>query len=187
MADEKGGIPSAFWKGAAGAVGAAATVWVAGWFEPFWKYCVGYIAAGWSHLMASSQYPNWSAYLVSLLALISALIWAFMAWSSRKDNQKRFNQFNFLGSGWRWNTISNSPVGLLAYCPECDIRLVYEETGGRFSDEPKTIALHCEKCDAVRTCELGDLEHLNGRVSREIDRLIRTGQWRQHVPESLPK
>ena len=186
MSKESGTIGLEFAKGAAAAGGAGLFLWLVGWLKPVWSFAHQAFESLWMHLMAQSQWPNWSAYLVSLLAAISALRWAFKAWSSRKDNHNRFNQFNFLGSGWRWNTISHRPIGLVAYCPDCDIRLVYEETGGRFSDEPKTIALQCEKCDVVRTCELGDLKHLTSRVSREIDRLVRTGQWRQHVPDSLP-
>lgn len=187
MADKKDGIGSEFIKGIGGAVGAAVCLWIASWYEPFWKTFSGFMQLGWRKLMAQSQWPNWSAYLVSLLAAISLLRWAFKAWSSRKDSLSRFHQLNSVGSVWRWNVISSHPIALQAYCPECDMRLVYEETGGRFTNEAQTVVLRCEKCDVVRTSEPGDMKYLNNRVSREIDRLIRTGEWRRHVPDSLPK
>jgi hypothetical protein len=192
MAAKKDGIGSEFWKGVGGAFGAAVFLGLASLYEPFWKTFSGSMQTGWSHLMASSQYPNWSAYLVSLLAAMSLLRWALSAWRSRTDSTIRFNQFNEGGDVlWSWGSISSHPVGLVPYCPTCSTQLVfrYDDGEGLYFGGQRHTELICQRCNRHRVVlrEPGDYEDLIKRIKREIDRLIRTGEWRRHVPDSLPK
>jgi hypothetical protein len=60
-------------------------------------------------------------------------------------------------------------------------QLVYEDAGGAYSTEPRRTLLHCERCNAVRTRHDGNVDYFKGRVIREIERLIRTDEWRTHV------
>lgn len=184
MADKEEGFGSAFWKGAAGTVGAGIALWLIGWLKPLWSFTQDAFRSLFTHLAAQSQWPNWSAYLVSSLAAMAFFSWALRYWRNRKDNHNRFNQFSFLGSVWRWNGISSLPYGLRPYCPMCDTMLVYENTGGYYSGEDKRVTLHCERCRTSPVVEPGDMNYLRERVTREIDRLLRTGEWRGHVPES---
>lgn len=191
MADKKDGIGSEFWKGVGGAFGAAVFLGLASLYEPFWKTFSGFMQTGWSHLMASSQYPNWSAYLVSLLAAISLLRWALSAWRNRKESTSRFNQLIFGGLVlWRWRSISSHPTGLVPYCAVCDHQLTYdiEYANALRSTQCQTV-LFCEHCNPGLAVlrEDGSYDGLIKRVSREIDRLVRTGEWRKHVPDALPK
>lgn len=185
MAAKKDGVSSEFIKGVGGAVGAAVCLWIGSLYAPFWKWFSGSLQTGWSHLMASSQYPNWSAYLVSLLAAISLLRRALRAWRSRTESTSRFKQLSFMGSVWRWNSISHHPSALMAYCPHCDTALVYAHYLDAY--DRHRVRWRCQRCDLVCTDDSGDKDDLNGRVSREIDRLIRTSEWRKHLPDSLPK
>jgi hypothetical protein len=190
MTDKKGGLTSAVLMGAAGTVGTGVVLWLIDWFSPVVGFFVELIRLGWRHAMAQSQWPNWSAYLLSFWAAISALRWAFRAWSSRKDNHNRFTQFNLGGVVlWSWRSISSHPAGLVPYCPACSTQLVYRyDDGSHYADQRHTelICQHCNR-DRVVLREPGNYDDLIKRIKREIDRLIRTGQWRQHVPESPKK
>lgn len=191
MSTESGGVGAALWKGAAGAVGAAMVVWLMGWLSPIWDFVVQAARLGWRHAMTQSQWPNWSAYLLSLWAAISLLTWALRAWRNRKDNHNRFTQLNLGGEVlWRWRSISSLPSSLVPFCQRCDTQLVYDyDDGERYSGAQRHTLLICEHCNGHRpVCrEIGNYEDLKRRVGRQIDRLIRTGDWRQHVPDSLPK
>lgn len=184
---DKEGLGSAFWKGAAGAVGAGVALWVIGWLTPLGAFVAQYTRLGWMHLMAQSQWPNWSAYLVSLLLAISALRWALKYWRNRKDNHNRFTQLTVGGAVvWRWRSISSLPMTLVPYCPSCSTQLVYDyDDGERYTGAQRHTVLVCERCDRHRqVCrEPGDYDDLRDRVNREIDRLLRTGEWRQHVAD----
>ncbi len=191
MADEKQGLVSAFWKSAVGSVGAAVAVWLLGWFGPIWSFVCQYTRLGWMYLMAKSQWPNWSAYLVSLPLAMFIFLSALRYWRNRKNNHSRFTQLNFGGSVlWRWQSISSLPYSLVPYCPKCDMQLVYDyDDGERYTGTQRHTVLICERCDTSRQLcrELGNYSDLQARVTREIVRLIRTGEWRQHVPDALPK
>ena len=182
MAKSEGGIASEAWKGVAGAASVGVFAWVMDWLKPLWEYGSTALKSGWSHLMASSSMPNWMAYAMSFTLAISALRWALRAWASRKDNHKRFTQFNFMGGVWRWNFMSGLIGNLGVYCPQCDGALVYSnDINARQIWE---VSWHCERCSCIRVSCEGDKGYLDGRVKREIDRLVRTGKWRNYVDKT---
>jgi hypothetical protein len=145
MAGEMGGLSTELLKGALGALGAAWMVWFMGWWSPFLSFAHQALESLWMHLIAQSQWPNWSAYLVSVWLLISIVRLAVRKFESRNDNHNRFKKFSFGGSVWRWNSMSSLPYGLRPYCPRCDSMLVYEETGGGYSGDRRQVLLHCER------------------------------------------
>lgn len=183
MASESGGWVGAFAKGAAGAAGAALFLWFSGLLKPLWSFIHQASLSLWTHLMAQSQWPNWSAYFVSLLA---AFAWSLLARShlrNRKESTWRFNQLSFLGVVWRWDSTSDLPKTVHGFCASCDTRLVYEQIqGDHYEGTPPQLVLHCETCGCERFRIDGNLAYMNARVIREIDRLQRTGEWKRHVP-----
>jgi len=87
---------------------------------------------------------------------------------------------------WRWQYAGRRIVNVHPYCPTCDAHLVFEEL---YDEEamrwPRTInrtAFHCEHCGGIRTTIEGDRDYVLAKVEREIDRRIRTGEWKQQIP-----
>lgn len=188
MASESGGWLGELGKGAAGAIGTAlggaAFLWLMGWLSPLWSWTQNAFGSLWTHLMAQSQWPNWSAYLVSLLAASAWFLLARRHWRNRKDSTWRFNQLSFLGVVWRWDSTSGLPSAVLSYCPACDTRLVYEQIpADHYFETPQRLLLHCETCGCERFRIDGNLAYMNARIIREIDRLHRTGEWKKHVAD----
>ena len=136
----------------------------------------------WAHLLAQSLWPNWAAYVVGIPSAMAVayLIWRYL--DDKKNSHRRFKELPFLGSVWRWSSLSDLPHALQPYCPNCQGLLVYEELGGRYGNQAQSVALHCEACQTIPTEQSGTWKYLQARVEREIQRLIRTGEWRQHVP-----
>jgi len=184
MPKESGGVGLEFAKGAAAVAGAAVFTWFMGWLSPIWSFVQWAFESLWTHLMAQSQWPNWSAYFVSAWLLISIVRLAVKKFRNRKDNHNRFSQLSFLGAVWRWNSMSSLPYGLRPYCHTCDTMLVYEHIGGGYySNESEKVLLHCERCGHDVGNTNGRYTGLQERVTREIDRLVRTGEWVKHVPD----
>ena len=184
MASESGGWFGALAKGALGAAGGALALWLMGLLSPLWSWVQNASGSLWTHLMAQSSWPNWLAYVISLPAAAACLRWALRHWRNRKDSTWRFHQLSFMGVVWRWEPTSGLPDRVRFYCPRCDTRLVYElMAGDLYSGAQARIALHCETCNCERLQMVGNLDYLNARIIREIDRLHRTGEWRRHVPD----
>lgn len=179
MAKESGGVVDAFWKGAAGAAGSAVLLWLLGWLDPAWSFATGILRSIWVHLTAQSLWPNWSAYVLSLTAAISISCLAFRYWLSNKRSRKRFQQLSFLGAVWRWRDMSSLVYTLRPYCPSCDTLLVYYEGAEDLGGHMKT-QWRCQRCNCVRVNADGFKADVDGQVMREIDRLLRSGQWRRH-------
>lgn len=182
MATESEGWFGALVKGAAGAAGAALFLWFSGLLKPLWSFIHQASLSLWTHLTAQSSWPNWLAYVVSLAAATACVRWALRHLRNRKESTWRFHQLSFLGVVWRWLPTSGLPSHVSGYCPSCDTRLVYEVIpSDRYTGTPRRIALHCETCSCERLRMEGDLNYMNARIIREIDRLHRTGEWKQHV------
>ena len=165
----------------AGAVATVVLTVVVGAFPSAWTWFKGVVSAVGHHLGMSSGWPNWMSYLLALIA-VQNIVSLAMRWSrTRNDAQSQFTEFSFLGGKWRWLLTSGTPSSLLSFCPVCDGQLVYEETGDGYGSR-RVVKLHCERCQAVRVEQGGNLSDLKGRVCREIERQLRTGEWRQSVP-----
>lgn len=184
MASEKGGVWGAVVAGAAGAAGAALFLWFSGLLSPLWSWVQSASGSLWAHLIAQSNWPNWLAYVISVLALFSFLRWALRSWRNRKDSTWRFNQLSVEGVMLRWVPTSGLPSTLQFFCLNCDTQLVYEVIAAdHYEGRPQRTALHCERCRCERFQIDGNLNYLNARFIRQIDRLHRTGEWKKHVPD----
>lgn len=177
MASASEGFWTAAWKPVVGAaaVGAAAWFWDA--LSAVWARVLG-------HLSASITLSNWQWYLLAFLSAHSTMYWAWRLIRANMPSHRRFNQDNFFGARWCWTyDISGAPGNLVPRCPACDLDLSYEHVlPDRYSGEPERLRLHCDKCGTVPLDRRGDLSYTTGLVRREIERLIRTGEWEKRAP-----
>lgn len=190
MADQQSGgsgISSEFWKGAAGAVGAGLVGWAVTQWTPVWAWIKGAASATWAHLGAAS-YPNWSWYLFATISVV-AITGAMLRRRSRSANDySRFAKLAMFNAVWRWQYYGGSPSSLYPFCPVCDTQLTH--MGNRsslFSSDGHRVECICRRCNEVRINEPGHLSELEERVKLEVQRLLRNGEWRQHVQRAMPK
>jgi hypothetical protein len=80
----------------------------------------------------------------------------------------------FLGLVWRWTyDSSGQPRSVYPFCPQCDLQL--QPGIGLFH---MTTELHCDRCRReLLSCDQ-DWPNLQARIVREIQRALRTGEWR---------
>ena len=187
MAEEKGNssMSGAVWGAIAGSVATVVAGAVLGWVPGAWAWLGGVVGAAWGHLVARSYVPNWLMYAALATLAWRALASASSHWRMRDSNHQRFKQLTMLGGVWRWEYISGAPTNLRVYCPRCDGALVYsEEWEYETSLRRKIVQWHCERCNTNCVRHAGTRDYLNDRIYREVDRLLRTGDWRRHVPET---
>lgn len=86
---------------------------------------------------------------------------------------------------WRWNNSLGQYVTPHPFCPQCDAALVYEEkfdeSGMQWPRSINRTEFYCENCRSVKATIEGDREYAIAKISRERERRIRTGEWKQQI------
>ncbi|MBL8308014.1 MAG: hypothetical protein JNM33_15085 [Rubrivivax sp.] len=168
--------------GAVLAVGGA--VWA---FAPAaWKWFTDLLASIWAHLTSAATVPTWWLYILYAISAAAVLTVALRVRAAATSTEPTFTDYTedrFMGAVWRWRYAHGAPTGTWAFCPRCDTVLVYSYQ--RDYGDLKT-TLHCETCRVDIATEPGDRDDLVGKVHRQIDRKIRTGEWKNYVERAAP-
>ncbi len=89
----------------------------------------------------------------------------------------KYNEDMFLGVKWRWKYDNMNTLDRVAsFCPVCDMQLICNTTyDGIRSD------LKCERCNRIHYSHNGDYDDIESRVEMEIERNLRTGDWKKRI------
>lgn len=93
----------------------------------------------------------------------------------------------FWGLTWMWTYSGRTIDPPWCYCPSCETQLICVITAPPFYDtttQPR-IAISCERCHRTLYEDEGDLHTVQGQIARQIERRIRTGEWKQVVERNL--
>lgn len=147
-----------------------------------WKWFTDLVSSVWAHLTSSASVPTWWLYLlyaagVAVLVQIGARI--HVAVSNNEPTVAEYQEDTFFGVVWRWSNAHGGAASAWAFCPKCDTVLVYAEHRNN-AGQWFTI-LTCETCNEPKLTETGDKDDLVARVHRQIDRKMRTGEWKHYV------
>lgn len=114
----------------------------------------------------------------SLLGLLSTVtICRTFRYPFQQDTQDvhiyDYTEDHFHGVVWRWNypLFGNIPQDIWCYCPFHDLQLVYRY-------ESNNTLLYCEDCKRDLCSMQGDKDDVIAQISRQIDKKIRTNEWR---------
>jgi hypothetical protein len=132
----------------------------------------------WSHLKGTSGLPNWGLYVLVFIALHALINFAKRLLRPKGPNVSAYNQDSFMDIVWRWSYIGEQAQNPWAYCPYCDTMLVYSEQRGYPSRRVEQTTLTCERCNRALLHHNGDRDYLVAKILRQIDRNIRTGDWK---------
>ncbi|MDZ4298791.1 MAG: hypothetical protein U0998_06000 [Moraxellaceae bacterium] len=138
----------------------------------------------WESLVASYSLPGWAWLVISIFAL-KGLVNIYLA-IKRESEQPEFKKYiedHIHGAIWRWSWVGNQITNVWCYCPRCDATLVYNDSSCRnyLTDIKKTDFI-CENCGhrVVASIIGGDKDYATSAIMREIDRRIRTGEYKNH-------
>ena len=138
----------------------------------------------WEALISSYSLPGWAWLGIFILALFG-LINTYVAARGEpaKPDYESYIEDSIYGAKWRWTWVGNTISNVWCYCPRCDATLVYDDSSCRdlYSDCNKTDFI-CENCghSVVATITGGNKNYAAGAIKREIDRRIRTGEYRRN-------
>ena len=136
----------------------------------------------WKALFVSYSLPGWLLLIISLLALFAIMCIFLIIKENKSPEFKAYTEDLLFNVKWRWNWSQNKIDNLWCYCPSCDATLVYDDRTCRsfYSDIKKTDFI-CENCNSkvVSSVNGGDKNYVIGAAKREIDRRIRTGEYKQ--------
>ena len=138
----------------------------------------------WDGLISSYSLPGWAWLVVFLLALVGLKnVYIGIKGESEEPEYESYVEDFIYGAKWRWQWIGNRISNLWCFCPSCDATLVYDDSScsSLFSNVRKTDFI-CENCGnrIVATVKGGNKGYATGAVEREIDRRIRTGEYKKH-------
>ncbi len=101
-----------------------------------------------------------------------------------KPKFHRYKSDKIFGIKWEWSYDSfsrqlnpSSFDSVDPFCPKCDMRLIYLNDSDW--DGIDNIAVHCEKCDLHKTFEGKDIYDLEASVKNEIERRVRSGEYKK--------
>jgi hypothetical protein len=151
------------------------------------------------HLASSATIPWWLLWILILLSSIVLLQLAglFLNRKAKTTTQNSagptdwhdFTAFVYQGVNWVWRYDFGKISNLTARCPVCSCLLdpkgdVRNDASVMTGMRPVT-AYWCDHCQVERLREDGRPETIVDRVQKEIDRLLVSGEWKNHVRQRI--
>jgi hypothetical protein len=138
----------------------------------------------WEALLASYSLPSWLWLLVFIFATIGVVnIYIAIKGEKEEPEFKKYIEDSIHGAKWRWNWSGNQVSNAWCYCPRCDATLVYDDSSCRsFHSTVSKTDFICENCDhsTIASITGGNKDYATGAIIREIERRIRTGEYKKH-------
>jgi hypothetical protein len=141
----------------------------------------------WDWMVGSHHLPGWAIILLSgasfagFCALVRS---AYTRWRGpRRPDYHKYIEDTIDGIRWRWGWSGvNRIVGLRRFCEECDLALVYQHENRGFGDVRTRVG--CERCHKVVKEIAGGIWDLDGMAVRELERRVRSGEFRDSLERS---
>jgi hypothetical protein len=131
---------------------------------------------------SSHAVPGWLI-LLSLPFIVFVFARVFRALREPEVPHLSYTQDYIRGAKWTWTWFGSRIINLAAFCPRCEMRLVYSEHPFDRTD------FICENCNnnVVWSCQGGELSYAQGHIMREIERKVRTGDFPNAQPSPTQK
>lgn len=161
------------------------------WVLPILSWCRGVAVSVWDWITFSHSVPGWLIILLSMTALWCSVEIILAVNAARKPQKPRplrdsdwpqFLEVEFMGVLWRWSyTGSGDILRLHSFCPQsgCDMQ-TWGRLGAYYGMGTETTVYQCDRCGHKPELQ-GTQEQVEDKAIREIQRLLRSGDWKRHV------
>jgi hypothetical protein len=143
-------------------------------------------------LVHQVETPVWILVLLVTLSIFPILhVVRLLRRKGNDPSEYTYTQDNLFGVVWRWCNSSSGINHLWAFCPHCDLELVYNEQRSDYHKPsrfypPEFTQFECENCDIKSEKLSGGKSDALGRIEREISRRLRTGEWKKNLKTEPP-
>jgi hypothetical protein len=161
------------------ALGAVGTH-LAGWWPSVQVWLVSAAQRGWHFLTTSHALPGWILVLLGAAAAFGLYVLVeVLRPRTAKPDWRDYRQDTIFDMVWRWGYAGDRISNLCSFCPRCDTQVYLR--GDHPSDfHPHRTVFHCDHCDTRITVNGGYID-VGDKVAREIQRRLRSGEWRAAV------
>ena len=154
-----------------GTVGSSIILWILS-FIPITRGWI-WSAMSWAYDMLIRGYiiPLWVIILVGLYTLFGLVI--LFIYVYRRLSRPPYLDYTediIEGLKWRWSWSSDGVSDLWCFCHKCDALLIRTNAG------ISMCGFRCERCLDIPVFKNGAVNDFLGKIKREIDRRIRTGE-----------
>lgn len=161
--------------GASGTLLAALVIYLLGYLVPVLGWLSAGIISFWKYFKSPLVIPMWLFWLLILgsIATIFRILKSFLT----TGYSAKYRRDEFFELVWRWS-YPLRPAGdrIWCFCPKCETRLIYR---ARMLDGVNLINFFCETCNKEYPQRFsGEIDEVLSKVIRQIDRKIRTGDWK---------
>jgi hypothetical protein len=136
------------------------------------------------HLVSTAIVPYWLIYVVIIILLL--LFWSKakrvitdLSAEAARESPLAYKKDCFYGMVWRWLMDSDfQPYRISTFCPKCDMQIHSDSAEYEYSTQ-----FYCDKCGFKSEAIKMKPFQLEEWVIREIQRKLRTKEWKQGLPK----
>ncbi len=135
----------------------------------------------WNIIVYPVTLPLWL--LVVIIAAVAGVTWLSLGKGSIYSAHYEYVRDEIMGLKWEWAWHGGLIYNLIFLCPKCSYQLFVDKTYNYEGYDGGSM-VNCPNCDFNNTWQIST-EEFEDRALREIQRRIRTGQYK--LTETAPK
>jgi len=160
----------------------AGLLWLATYIPGLWQALSTGFTWCWGKVIQDISLPAWALgpLVIGDIVLVLALVGKILSWHRANSGPSwtDYTKDDFYGMVWRWDysPIGGAITGLCCFCPRDDTVLVWIQSHDLAVERETTF--RCETCGIDFGTMRGYSWDIEGKVKRQIDRKLRTGEWK---------
>jgi len=152
------------------------------WLPVIGSWLFSVIRAIWTFLIAGHAIPGWLLviFVVCTLWLTVRVLLGFRTAPSRSHEftEDDYVKDSFFGLTWRWRYGQTGIYSVVPCCSRCDMQV--HPRLDHVSTLSTLTGYHCDNCGQHVSLE-GDHQNIEDKVTRQIQRKLRSGEWKQVI------
>lgn len=155
------------------------------WLPPIVGWAINTLTKAWVWMISSHAVLGWVLLGLCTLALPSIIRIIRSAFRTRRPTEahgRDFTELEYDGVLWRWQYSHGGDIhSLVSFCarPGCDMQ-IFAGLGPYRSPYYQSTKYECDRCGHAIDIE-GSEGEIESKVMREIQRLLRSGGWKQYA------
>jgi hypothetical protein len=162
---------------------------VGAYFFDWWPSIKGIAQGIIDFLQSQTAVPNWLLGVMAIPMLFGIYVFGYVIWKGYFTNNqtptwRNYVKDSFFEIHWSWRYSESGQIfDLYSFCPNCDFQIYPRRHLDVWRDFTH-ISFHCESCGKDLGNFSDDVEQFENKITRHIQRNIRSGEWRNALPSN---